>query len=167
MGLFDIFKSNSSSGKPSKSISSPFELFLIDFNQVPDNSFALTDEDENQDGTKTKTFSKELSQAELGLFDSLDIVVFESGGKNYIFKSSKFNPKDTTKLKPLVDQLFAFYGNDNLDTGKFSKEDQFDLKNGYWGGRMWTDETHEPHLMISWDEEEGLSLTIWTKKLQE
>jgi len=54
-----------------------------------------------------------------------------------------------------------FYGLDSMNNGKFNQNDKLDFEEGYWSGRMWTDDKHKNPVMISYDEESGLSLTVW------
>lgn len=162
MGIFDIFKSNKQ--ESSSNINSPFDLFSVEFNSVPDDSFEIVEEGKTGEGTTFKTYHKHLSTKENGLFETLEIVVFEDGGKNFIFKGQSFSSSDISSVKQLLNKLFMLYGTDDLNSGKFLENDQLDIQDGFWIGRMWNSDPYDPYLMFSGDIEEGWSLTMWTKK---
>lgn len=162
MGIFDIFKSDKNESKERR-ISSPFDLFSIDLNSIPNDSFKITEEGETEEGVQFKKYRKTLNSKEQGLFDVLEVVDFENGSKNFIFSGQQFHGQDINHAKNLVNKLHGYYGVDDMDEGKFNSNDQADLQDGFWTGRMWNSEPHEPHLMLSGDLEEGWTLTIWTK----
>ena len=167
MGLFNIFKSEKRSEEENvtpKTIKSLSDILTIDFKNSPDDSYTKGESEENESGDLLTNYRKNLNPKELGLFDSLEIKVFENkGNKNFVFKGYDFRKSDISKVKQLVDNLFLIYGEDGSDLGKFKTEDDSNLRSEYWTGRMWTDEKHETPLMVSYDSEVGLSLTIWTK----
>ncbi|ALU74315.1 hypothetical protein [Tenacibaculum piscium] len=161
MGIFSFLTSSS---KTENKVESIFELFEMDFDSVPDSNFKKEGTEINASGDEIEDYVTRFSVKELGLFNKLTIKVFKNGCKNFLFSSDNFNKNDFNNLKKLVDNLFSYYGLDSSKGGKFSNNDKQELLEGFWIGRSYTDEKHEPNLMISYDDEDGLGLTIWKTK---
>ncbi|MDZ4203425.1 MAG: hypothetical protein U1C46_01285 [Bacteroidales bacterium] len=166
MGLFDIFKSEEriEENYNSKTIKTLYDIFTLDLENLPDDSFTKGETEKNESSDYLTNYRKNLNPKELGLFDSLEIKVFEnSKGKNFIFGGYNFNTGDIYKVQQLIDNLFLINGTDDLNAGKFTKHDESDLKSDYWTGRMWCEEKYTTGVMIAFDSDTGLSMTIWTK----
>lgn len=183
MGLFDFLKS-----KPKKEIQTQkkselksltetkssiekttpktiFDLFQTDFKLSPDDSFITGNKEINESGDEITNYRKDLNPKEYGLFDTLELKTFkEKSNKNFIFTNFNFQKSDIYKVQKLVDQLYLFYGLDSTGSGKFNQNDKLDFQEGFWAGRMWTDEKYNIPAIMSYDSESGLGLTIWLKE---
>lgn len=164
MGIFDFLKSKkteSNISKPKK-LESIFDLFTSDLRSFPNNSFVKGNEETNESGNKITNYRKDLNPMELGLFDTLEIKTFENlKNKNLIFSNFNFSKSKIGKIKNFVDKAYLLYGLDSSQNGKFTNSDAEEFNDEFWLGRNWTEENHKPPMSISYDEDYGLSLTIW------
>lgn len=141
-----------------------FDFFQIDLKNIPDDSFIEGEVDENIIGENVHVFRKSLNYKECGLFDTIEVIVIGSEGKNVIFKS--FEPKriDFEALKRLIDDLYLILGSDGNNKGKFNSNDKaeyLDTEFYMLFGRNWSDfPKHKYPISIQRDENE-VSITIW------
>ncbi|MDD2529433.1 MAG: hypothetical protein PHT26_15465 [Lentimicrobiaceae bacterium] len=161
MGLFDLFKEDTDKVRETK-INSPFELFSFDFSNIPDETFKKIDEGETEEGIKFTISRKWLERKELDIFDTIEVVEFDTGGKNFVFTGSTFSHNNISRIKNIINSLYSYYGPDDLGEGKFDRDDEAILRDGIWTGRMWNSHPNKPHVMITGYPEEGWSLAIWT-----
>jgi len=164
MGIFDFLKPQKTETNISKSkkLESIFDLFDSDLKSLPDNSFVKGNEETNESGNKIINYRKDLSPMELGLFDTLEIKTFEDlKAKNFILSNFNFSKSQIGKIKNFVDKAYLLYGIDSSQKGKFTNSDADEFNDEFWLGRRWTEDSHKPPISISYDEEYGLSLTIW------
>lgn len=157
MGLFNIFKKED----PVQKISDIYELFDIDFKNIPNGSFAKTKEI-NDSGTEILIFQKSLSSLAFDLFDSL-LIRADINKKvfNYSLSKNFINSSDISTIKKLVNTIYALYGSDDQKVGLFNNTDLKELKAGeFWNGRNWSKKYPKP-VMLSFDDEDGVTITIW------
>lgn len=153
MGLF--------SSKPKKTL---LNVIDIDLSKYPDDTF-LTEEEINASGTKITNHIGYFGDGYfLNLFSKLRVVTFEnSTGKNFIFSCPVYDEINRSALSQLVNNMHDVYGNDHLGNGRFTSKDWDEIKDDeFWLGRSYTDDKHIPACSIGFDDEEGLSFTIWT-----
>jgi hypothetical protein len=174
MGIFDFLKPNKTEKKisepkkpevnitESKKLESIFDLFDSDLKSLPGNSFVKGNEETNESGNKIINYRKDLNPMELGLFDTLEIKTFENlKNKNFIFSNFNFSKSQIEKIKYFVDKVYLLYGIDSSQKGKFTNSDSEEFDDNFWLGRRWTEDHHKPPISISYDEDYGLSLTVW------
>jgi len=171
MGIFDFLKTKPTNvpktetaeqTEKQKNAKTIYELFNLDIKSSPDDSFIIGNSQINESGNKIVNYRKNLNPKELGLFDTLEIKVFEGlKNKNFIFTNRNFNKSEIGKVKKLVDNLFLFYGLDSDNKGKFANSETGDFNDEYWSGRFWTTDEIKNPVMFSYDEFSGLSLTLF------
>ncbi|MCZ7604005.1 MAG: hypothetical protein M5R37_14170 [Melioribacteraceae bacterium] len=108
---------------------------------------------ENMGDDKNETWNKyyyKLSQKELRLFDSMEMINHSEIHKTFIFVTNEFSIND---LEFLVSVFYPIFGNDMMGRGKFNNEDQNQIvSQNFWFGRMWTDyDKYKCAVMISID----------------
>lgn len=162
MGIFDFFRQKPTIKQASEVLDPVFNLLSIDLKSMPDSSFILIEVDIEQGQTKSKKYQKELSVNELGLFESIQIIEFSDGSKNYIIEGTSFNERDIPNLTNLIKQLFYIYGVDDYNRGAISKEELHDIENDNWDGRYWTLVPNKRAIRIDANFSYDVSLTIWT-----
>lgn len=171
MGIFDFLKSKPTNVpkteikeqfEEQKTVKTIYELFNLDIKSSPDDSFIKGNSQINESGNKIINYRKNLNPKEFGLFDTLEIKVFEGlPNKNFIFTNRNFNKSEIEKVRKLVDNLFLFYGLDSESKGKFANSEIQDFNDDYWSGRFWTSDEIKNPIMFSYDDLSGLSLTLF------
>jgi|GEM_PF-6157348 len=155
MGIFDF---NKTSEKDIQTI------FKLDFRNSPNGEFFEQGEPTEFDGQIVRTFSKcfiEESDFECGLFDVIDIKTFQGlPNKNFIFtnESIAVGDEEIDLIRKLTNGIHNCYGKDEDGNKSFSQKDIEDIEFGYWH-RNWSDRKNPA--MLNYDDETGLSLTIW------
>lgn len=171
MGFFDFLKPRTTTEKKDetkqrnspqiRSFSNIDELLNFDFSNLPDDTYKVTDVTDNGYGDTIRNYQSNEKQNIYGLFDYVEIKKFiGKPNKNFILVGE--NIKNYQKLKDLTNDLVQLYGNDHIKKGKFSYEDERDIKNGYWTGRSWLDgDKYKTPIMLSYDNIEGVSMTVF------
>ncbi|TCC92415.1 DUF4297 domain-containing protein [Pedobacter frigiditerrae] len=141
-------------------ISSVLDLFNINFNNIPDNSFIKGKSETNSDGTQLTNYRKKINFKECGLFDSIHIKYFSEKKYNITFESSIINFNTIAALKHLIGRLYKIYGIDDIGTGIFTTSEGLDILAGrHWTGRMWLDIKSDTGLV-------EIMLSIFDKKIE-
>ena len=170
MGLFDFLKSKPQETKiiqpkmPTKTYKNIEEVLDLNLSELPDNSFDVTEVTDNGYGDTIRNYKNNETKNICNLFDSIEIKKFiGKPNKNFVFTNSSL--KNITSLKELTNNLSQIYGDDSQNLGKFSAQDEKDIKEGYWSGRTWLDyDKYRTPAMISFDDESGISLTVFKTK---
>lgn len=137
-------------------------LLKINLSDIPDETYIKGNTQINDSGDKIINYRKLLQPKVFGLFDTIEVKVFEAKqNKNIIFHNFDFNIKDVEKVRDLTDNLYLLYGLDSSQKGKFKSNEIEELENDYWSGRYWEDDQTVNPVMFAFDEISGLSLTIW------
>ncbi|MGB3342628.1 MAG: hypothetical protein WBA61_01825 [Aequorivita sp.] len=158
MGIF-----NFRSSEPERSVNLQ-DIFKLKIYTVPNDSFHEQGEPIEMDGKIVRTFSKsfiEENDFECGLFDVVDVKTFQGfPNKNLIFtnESIVIGEFELSNINRLTNQLHKIYGKDDDGNKQFSNKDVEDINFGYWN-RHWS--KHKNPAMMTFDDEYGLSLTIW------
>ncbi|GAB3225917.1 hypothetical protein J0A67_08100 [Algoriphagus aestuariicola] len=141
-------------------------LLDLSFDNIPNSSFFPCSASENSTGNAVIKFEKEVMPKIFNLFDKIEINTFlDTEKKNIILTSTNFEFISLNFLELLVEKLYNFYGNDSIGSSKISQFDFQQIRSGYWSGRLWTDhEKYEIPILLAYDKEEGLSLTIFYQK---
>jgi len=143
---------------------SVFDFFEIDIRSIPDDSFIAGETITNESGDKIQKFRKTLSYKECGIFDTIEVRVFESGNKNVSLMSFNANKVNINSLKKLIDDLYLIHGTDSQDRGKFTSTDNneyYDVENSAFFGRRWDDpDKYKFPVSIDRDEEQ-ISISLW------
>jgi hypothetical protein len=63
------------------------EFFAVNFDTIPDETFFEGSKDVNTVGETFHNYQKRLNYYECGIFDTIEIMVFEKGSKNIFFKT--------------------------------------------------------------------------------
>lgn len=155
MGLF--------SSKPKKTV---LDVIDVDLSKYPDETF-VKEFDVNASGNKITEhfgyFNEDVLV--LNLFSQLKVVTFETTtGKNFIFRCPFFEEFKKSALSELVNSIYEVYGTDDSGYGRFSSDDWAQIKDdSFWLGRNWNSDKYSIACALGFDEEDGLSFTIWTK----
>ncbi len=171
MGFFDFLKSNSQDEKSilpnlqTKSFNSIDEILNLNLSELPNDDYEVTEIMDNGFGDKFRNYQNFPNQKICSLFDAIEIKKFiGKPNKNYIFSSYEIS--NISKLKELTNKLVNIYGIDSQNLGKFTTQDEIDIKDGYWNGRTWLDsEKNKTPLMISYDNENGISMTVFKTEI--
>ncbi len=140
------------------------KLFKVNLSSIPNSEFYEQGEPIIADGNEVRTYSKmfiEEDDFEFGLFDCIDVKTFKGlPNKNIIFTNEPivFGDFEFQRIEKLINNLYQIYGKDNLGNGKYSADDKDAIEFGYLS-RHWSENKNPA--MLSFDEEEGLSFTIW------
>lgn len=155
MGLF--------SSKPKGTV---LDVIDVDLSVYPDDTFTQEHEVNASGNNITEHYGYfDEGVLVLNLFSQLKVITFEnSTGKNFIFRCPAFEEFKKSALSQLVNDIYCIYGTDQIGMGRFTSDDWDQIKDeAFWLGRGWTDEKYEVGCSLGFDEEEGLSFTIWTK----
>jgi hypothetical protein len=161
MGLFD----NLFGKKQQETIKEDnvFQILGLNVDEIPNDKFIKGNSETNTTGQTYTNFRRFYSDKIFGIFDLVEVKVFEgSKGKNILISSNDNNGNVQNRIKNLVDKLFLIYGNDQLGCGRFKEEEQEDLEENSWSGRLWTDQKFQYPILLSIDEN-CYTLTIWVK----
>ena len=135
-----------------------YEALEIDLKNYPDDSFVQIDSEENR-----PTYQKiDCENKFMGIFKELTIICASgTDHKNFLFKcpSYEFN---RNVIPVLIEKIYPIYGKDDSGDGLLTKEEKTEIDEGFWIGRNWNSEKYNPACAISYFEEDGLRLTIWT-----
>ena len=167
MGFFDFLKPNTQNEKSilpnlqTKYYNSIDEILNLNLSELPNDDFEVTEIIDNGFGDKIRNYQNTPIQKICGLFDEIEIKKFiGKPNKNYIFTSYELS--NISKLKELTNNLVNIYGSDSQNLGKFTTQDEIDIKDGYWNGRTWLEsEKYKTPLMMSFDNENGISMTVF------
>ncbi|MCK4662104.1 MAG: hypothetical protein KAT68_04520 [Bacteroidales bacterium] len=154
MGLFET----------SKKERNILDLFTYDLTTFFYGNYEEVDSEETE-GTFMIVYERILPWVELNIFDAVQFRVFFD--KNNITGSNPINVKfiikenEPTKdnIQYIIDQIIEIYGSDDGDRGEWSENDDKDYENGRLS-RIWTIETGESFVSISYNKEENLVLNI-------
>jgi len=168
LGIYFISKRNENRKKIENSLKNRiygnniFDLLKFEYENLPDSTFEKGEDYLNESGVKITDYTKDFKNKIFHLFDKLEIKTFEnSKGKNFIFSNENFKTDDIGYLRILVNKLAKIYGKDSIGSGLFNIDDEEQLQGDFWLGRSWTSEEHKIPIMISYDKDTGLDLTIW------
>jgi hypothetical protein len=144
--------------KNSKSENIIFNLLSIDIKSFQAYEFEFIGIEKNDEDTEFKRYRKTLYNMELGLFKTLEIIVFSENEASYFFhansKEINFN-----ELENLIKKFIDNYGPDSFGYGQFLKEEITDIQSGtFWKGRMWMD--LEPEIMFTLKESGIIELGV-------
>lgn len=167
MGFFDLFKTKTETKRTetapiqTKSFTNIDELLEFNFSDFPNDTYEVTEVVDNGYGDTIRNYQNTEAQNVYNLFDTIEIKKFiGKPNKNFIFSNTRVT--NHQKLKELTNNLVQLYGTDHINLGKFNFEDERDIKEGYWRGRSWLDaEKYKSPIMISYDAEIGLSMTVF------
>jgi len=137
------------------------EVLEFDLTKYPNDSFIIDKIHSTDD--KTVYFNNEFDNKFFGLFTELSILCFKnSPARNFLFRCS--TPEfDKYDLPDFIQKIFNIYGNDDYGKGLYIRQDSEDIEDNHYSGRFWMNEKLPYTCVLSYDEEEGLSFTIWTK----
>jgi hypothetical protein len=142
----------------SKKKTSVLELLNEDLSNIDINSYTFIESEITDYGTEIKTYKKDLKLKELGLFISIEFILFPNGEKNFTLKSD-IEKLERSKLKQLVNDLVSFYGYDSSDSGKIENDEiEKIISEKWWLGRTWYNS--KPEVSIYLHDSENLTLTI-------
>lgn len=141
-----------------------FHLFISNVApKWPDESFEKGETMKNQSGQNVTGYTANLPKKYFYCFDVVEIRDFEGiPNKNILFQPKQVKIKE---IKMLVNDFAKICGVDHIGQGKFTSEDELEIKKGYWSGRSWTENQKHP-VMIHWAAEDdeygkaGLSMSI-------
>ncbi len=161
MAFFDFLKSNNQNSEQKKEFSNIDELLGINLSDLPDDSFIVSEIIDNGHGDMIRNYNCTDDKNIYSLFNYIEIKKFiGKPNKNFVFSNKTFN--NMNKLKELINNLYQIYGYDDINSHKFTMQDELDIKSGYWSGRNWLNfDKFKTPIMISYDSNEGLSMTIF------
>lgn len=136
-----------------------FEHFLkVTAKEWPTEKFLKEDPEENESGQTIIPYWSSLDSKVFWFFDTVEIKDFQGiPNKNFNFESRKdFNLLD---LKKLTNEIVRVFGKDDNGEGKFTSNDARDVKEGFWS-RYWMNDKNKHPIMLSFDNDDGLSFTI-------
>jgi hypothetical protein len=141
MWIFKIGKKRS----PAKSFN---DYFSFRFSDIPDESFTSSKE-LNNEGTELTIYRKTLGTKELGMFDTIEVIMNSESGKTIILRTTETNWVYWSRAKKLVDHIHLFLGDDDENKGKWDSEDMEQFESDRFWARYWLEETHNPKIMLS------------------
>jgi len=137
------------------------DVLEIDLTKYPDDSFIIDKIHSTDD--RTVYFKLEFDNKYFGLFTELSILSFNKlSGRNFLFRCA--TPEfDKYDLPDFIQKIFNIYGKDDNGKGLYIRQDSEDIEDNHWLGRNWMSDKLSYACDLSYDDEEGLSFTIWTK----
>ena len=141
MGLFNFRKEKSS-------VKSFDDYFSFNSFDIPDESFTSSKE-MNSEGIELTIYRKTLDKKELGMFDTIEVIMNSSLTKNIILKTTETNWVNCSRVMKLVDHIYSFLGEDDENKGKWNCEDQVYFESEIFWARYWLEERHNPKIMLS------------------
>jgi hypothetical protein len=123
-----------------------FDLLSFDIKTFRTDEYKFVGFELNDEDTEFKRYRKVLDFPELGLFKTLDVLIFSENEASYFFQA---NTKEINlnELENLINKIFDSYGADSMGNGKLMDNELSDIMSGtYWKGRMWIDS--EPEIMF-------------------
>ncbi|MDP3148425.1 MAG: hypothetical protein Q8N83_04760 [Ignavibacteria bacterium] len=133
-------------------------LFQENLLEYPKSNYGKSEDIQNEEETKNeiwKKYSYTLTQKELGIFSSLEIIDRPKGPKSFTFFSDEFNP---SIVKSSVNTLYEILGNDESNRGPYSATDDCEIsERNFWLGRTWMDTKNKNgwDIMLSQDNDEN------------
>ena len=131
----------------------------LDLKILPDDTFIINkcDTEEN----RTVYYRYDRNNKFFGVFPELTIYDFKAPGKNYVFNCDigEFEKYDVPKF---IEKIVSIYGKDDSGEGLFVRNDMIQIDEGFWLGRTWQAEKHPDPCIVFYNDEDGLSFTIWT-----
>ena len=124
------------------------DLFTFKFDSVPDESFIVSKQ-LNTEGIEVQQFRKILSHKECGIFDTMEVILIPPEQKNIILSTTDIRSVSISDVRKIVDTVFLFLGTDGDIKGRFDSEDKEQFNRGLFWSRMWIEEKHPFHVMIS------------------
>jgi hypothetical protein len=141
MGIFNFRKEKSS-------VKNFDDYFSFRFCAVPDESFTPSKE-MNSEGNELTMYRKALDKKELGIFDTIEVIMDSTLTKSIILKTTETNWENCSRIMKLVDHIYSFLGVDDEDKGKWDCVDQVHFESEIFWARYWLEERHCPKIMIS------------------
>ncbi len=162
--LFNKSESLDTTKKEQKIKRTIFDFFEFDLRSLPDETFIKGSDEFNTVNEPIIKYRKRYNDKLLGIFDYMEVVVFNNGKKNISLTVEGIRSISINKLRALVNDLFLIYGHDSDNKAAFNSNDIKEMDpNDEYGlfGRSWSDsDKYEYPLMISRIDSE-LSMTIW------
>jgi hypothetical protein len=105
-----------------------------------------------------KVYRKSLNELQFGIFENIEVYLFENGSKN-VFLTNDINNTNYDNLKLFVNQLVKKHGQDFVGSAELD-EDEIDniAINNFWLGRTW--DTISPIIAIDGIDQENFKLSI-------
>jgi hypothetical protein len=141
MGIFNFRKEKSS-------VKNFDNYFSFSFCDVPDESFTSSKE-MNTGGSELTMYRKALDKKELGMFDTVEVIMDSALKKSIILKTTEPNWVNCSRVMKLVDHIYSFLGEDDENKGKWNCEDQVHFESEIFWARYWLEERHNPKIMLS------------------
>ncbi len=136
------------------------DIFDFDLLSLPDESFKI--DKIHTDETKTYYIKIKEDGKYLNIFSWLTVIVFNnSNSKNFIFKCFAYE-FDKYDLPELILKIFNIYGNDDSKRGIYTRNDANEIDENMWSGRDFTSDRFTVACSLDYDDDEGLTFTIWT-----
>ena len=136
-----------------------FNLIKIDLSKLPNAKCVNMGTEKNSSGGNLTKYQLLLDEKEMDLFETLEIIVFETGEKRYIFKDFDQFPEILNGLDLLVMQLWSIYGEDIHKKGILAKDDIELIEIG--GVLLRTFNVKYPQVYLSYSLRSGIKLAIF------
>lgn len=102
-------------------------FFRINLDQIPDETF-IVDKPINfkhvRNVRKFRKFSKQLEIIECGIFNTIEVYLYEDGKKDVYFKNKDLNSFSIESIHKLINDLYYFLGEDKYQRGMFDIKDK-------------------------------------------
>ena len=140
-------------------------LFSLDLLNYPDDNFTLVGQTDRPNGAGFKEYAAGLTIKEKGLFDIIDIVLFETGTKNVTLKTYDIDLIDLTALDKLIKEICSIYGADSKNKSELTLQEIEYLEHPILYSqfsRQWDTPQKYKYPMAINRTSEDLSLTVWS-----
>ena len=120
--------------------------------------------DVNTSGQIVRTYEKQLTYKECGIFDFIEVKVIGDDSINVFFQNINLNQIDMKKMKILINGIYEIYGADDSDRGKFENKEITEFKDpsfDYLWGRFWGEYPKYKYPIQIGKDEEKVQLAIW------
>lgn len=130
------------------------DLFSFDLSLIPNEGFRFVAEELNAAGTQIQMFRKDLIISECGLFEKVEVALFQNNNKNVIFSGVKRLTK-LPYIEKLLQSVSDLYGRDKNGEGALTQSERYLLFDGIsCFDREWEANENSPTLSISFNQKE-------------
>ena len=119
----------------------------------------------NVSGTEVRTYQKQLTYKECGIFDVVEVRVVGEGSTNVSFRNHNPHRIDIGKMKTLINGIFQMYGADDNKKGKFNSKDISEYNDSEFNmlfGRRWNDFPKYKYPVAVQRDNDNVELAIWS-----
>jgi hypothetical protein len=142
---------------------SVLDIFTEDLGHICLETFEKGKAEVQASGDIIQSYGKVLAHREFDIFDTMYIRLI-GNSINVVFKSSRPSEVRMDKMKRVINELYALYGNDSSDKGAYNDDDAADYSDEHFYvlfGRDWMDYPRYPYPVTIRRYSDEVFISIW------